>query len=343
MTSDIRIRRWNGSEFFTIMNIKPSAVSWKCSVSDLADTCTVTLPLSTYVVDRSEHDTEASKAAGYGENEKTYFKEGDRIDVALGYDTQDKMRFQGFIRRINYGNPLQLECEGYTYELKDIIFNKTYTQTTLRQILEDLTQTTLIQLSDRIPHVPIRNVTFKNTPGIKVLEWAQKELLCAVYFRFDRLYAGASKFDGLDLTQEGTRQPVRVGWNTLEAKELKKVVPDEKVQINLVEKDSAGSVKKTKSEQRRYSSIKEVKIRAGLPADFLKKVADELQKAENFSGYGGKLSCFLEPYFEKGYVAELEDTRFPDRNGSYFVETIEGRFDGQQGGRQNLVLRYFDK
>ena len=36
----------------------------------------------------------------------------------------------------------------------------------------------------------------------------------------------------------------------------------------------------------------------------------------------------------------LEDTRFPERAGTYFADEIEGSF-GEQGGRRNIKIRKY--
>ena len=48
------------------------------------------------------------------------------------------------------------------------------------------------------------------------------------------------------------------------------------------------------------------------------------------------------PFFGKGDVCQIIDKRFPDREGKYFVESIEGSFD-DRGGRQKLNLIYYGK
>lgn len=320
MTSDIQI---DGR------SIKPNSVKWKCSVSDFTDTCTITLPLSIYTKTNGVTTDSSEKAP------EIVFKEGMRVEVSLGYDGKNTPRFRGFISRVNYTTPLTIDCEGFSYPLRKVRFNRSYKTTTAKQILQDLTAGTGIVLSKDIPSIPLKNVWFKDCPGVKVLEWFQKECLCAVFFDFDTLYIGASKF-GIRKKSE----QLRLGWNTVEDKELKKSTSDNAVQINIVEKDAAGIIKKTKSEQRKYMSTKEVKCRAGLPADYLKKVAQEMQTTENYKGYQGGVTCFLVPSFEKSMVAEISDKRFPDRNGKYFVEAIEGSYSSS-GGRQKLTLKHY--
>ena len=77
-----------------------------------------------------------------------------------------------------------------------------------------------------------------------------------------------------------------------------------------------------------------------MPDSIVKEISNELQKIENFSGYKGDITCFLEPHIENGYVAKIIDKNFPDRQGSYFVESVDGSFSSS-GGRQNITLRYY--
>ena len=324
MTSDIRIGRYK--------NIKPNSVKWKCSISNFVDTCTIRLPLASYVVSTLVGtDDVATKG------KRTVFNEGDKVVVSLGYDGTNTKRFVGFVNRINYAAPLELECEGYSYQLKKKLITKSYQSTTIKKILTDLIDGTDIQLSPYIPNVPITNVTFKNSPAFKVLEWFQKECLCTVYFDYDMLYVGASKF-----AVPKPHHKIRLGWNTAEDKELKKAIENTETIVHVVEKSPAGAVKRTKSDQSKFDNIKDVKIRAGLPADFVKKLANEIQIAQNTGGYRGDITCFLVPSIENGDVLEITDKRFPDREGSYFVEAVDGSFDNS-GGRQKITLRYYGK
>jgi len=321
LTSDISIGDFQ--------RINPSEIKWRCSVSDFTDTCTITLPLRPYVRNSSQN--------------KTAFREGDTVEIKVGYNDRNETVFNGFVRRVNFGKPLTLDCEGYSYLLKDVVFSKSYAKTTIKQILQDFTKGTGIQLSKMIPDVTLTNVTFNKTPGLKVLEWFQKECACVVFFDFDTLYVGASKF----AIQKKTEK-LLLEWNTVEEKELKKDISDTEIQITITEKSADGSKKNTlgkasrKNGKWRYTSTKEVKVRSGLPESFRREIAKQLAALENFSGYKGSITAFLEPHFEKSMVAEIIDKEFPDRNGKYFVETVEGSF-GTGGGRQKLTLRYYDE
>lgn len=326
MTSDITIGKYTA--------IKPASVKWKTSVSSFVDTCVISLPLRTYTKALSSGtDDVTNKESGL----KSVFSEGDAVDVLLGYDGVNTRRFKGFVDRINYAMPLELQCEGYSYQLKRKMFNKSYKSTTVKGILTDLIEGTDILLSTYNPDITLKNVVFKNVPGLKVLEWFQKECSLCVFFDYDTLYVGASRYGIPKATQK-----LRLGWNTVEDKDLKKTIASVITQINVVEKTNKGETKKTKSAQSKYDNIEQVKVRGGMSESLKKEIADELQRYKNFSGYQGNVRCFLTPEFEPGMVAEITDKRFTDREGSYFIEEVDGSFDSS-GGRQTITLRYYGR
>lgn len=318
MTSDIQIGKYT---------VKPHSVKWRSSVMQIIETCVIALPRATYLkneLNATEDNTIKSSFV---------FKEGDPVSLSLGYDKRNIIRFRGFVKRINQTDRLELECEGYNYQLPKV-FSKSYASTTVKDILTDLTQGTDIKLSEKMAEVKVSSVRFKNASGLQVLEWMKKELHLAVYFDFDTVYAG---------TLYGWRKDtvkLQLGWNTVEDKDFKQRKTDSNVLIQLVAKDSKGSTKKTKSDERKYSQTKEVKIKAGLDAELMKKIANDLQSRENYKGYEGSITCFLEPVLQKSNVVDIKDNRFPERSGQFFVETIEGSFDAS-GGRQKVTLNYF--
>lgn len=319
MTSDIQVGKYK---------VKPHSVKWRSSVLSIIETSTIALPRATYLknnLNATEDNTVKSSVV---------FNEGDKVVVNLGYDGKNTQRFIGFVKRLNQTDRLEIECEGYNYQLPKA-FSKSYASTTVKDILTDLTQGTDIKIDQSTADVKVSNVRFKNATGLQVLEWIQKELHLAVYFSFDSLYVGT-----LYGRRKGKKK-LRVGWNTVDDKDFKQRRTEENVLIQLVDKNSKGSVKKTKSDERRYSQTKEVKIKAGLDEALRKQIANDLQARENYRGYEGSILCFLVPDIEKSDVVELENRRFPERSGQFFAETIEGSFDSN-GGRQKVTLNYFN-
>lgn len=311
--------------------VKPSAVKYRRSVTNYIDSCTISLPKLLYVKTNDLNATVDLKEAKPAD----LFKEGDKVWVELGYNNKTGLRFTGFIKVINYTDKLDIECEGYSYLLPKE-FNASYSSTTVKKILQDLTKGTEIQVSSKIPDVAVKNVRFKNASGRQVLEWIQKEIHLSVFFDFERLYAGFRY--GL----KNDKKPVklRINWNTVEDKNFKKRTIDKNLQIKLVDKNSKGEVKKIKSDEKRYSQTQEIKVKSGIADSILKLIANDMQAQKNYQGYEGTLTAFLEPVINTSDVVQVIDAKYPEREGLFFVETIEGKYDSG-GGRQTVTLNYY--
>ncbi len=144
LTSDITIG--------THKKVKPAKVSWKTDINSFTDTCTIELPRITYLktIKPTTEDKQQSN------DRKEYdIKENDKITVLLGYDGKNEKRFEGFVKRVNMSIPVKVECEGYSYLLYNIMFNKTYSSVTVKQLLTDLCTGTEIVLSNEIPLIPL--------------------------------------------------------------------------------------------------------------------------------------------------------------------------------------------
>lgn len=314
-------------------NVKPNKVVWKTDVGNFIDTCTITLPRKSYI--ENDDDRTLDLNIDRGKQSKSFykFKEGDRVSVLLGYNKKNDKRFEGFIRRVKMGVPVELECEGFASLLYDVNFNKTYATVSVKNLLQDLILGTEIKLSNEIPEIPLKNVRFKNATGIQVLEYLKKEVSLAVYFNFDELYVGTT-FGKLQ-----DQINVRIGWNTIKDDDLQKRQIDKNVKIIVKEKNSQGEVKKTKSDIQKYDNKKEIKIKSDIPANFLKEIVNRLQTQENYRGYEGSIQLFLIPYANKGMSVLIDGGIYREKEGLYFIQSVTGEF-GMGGGRQTIQLGF---
>ena len=315
-------------------NIKPNKVTWKTDVGNFVDTCTITLPRRTHMINENLDKTWDINLSRDQQKDAYYqFKEGDKVEVLLGYNTKNEKRFFGFVRRVKMGIPVELECEGYASQLYDIIFNKTYSTVTVKQLLKDLTAGTDIKLSTEIPEIPLKNIRFKNATGIQVLEYLKKEVSLAVYFNFDELFVGTL------FGKVQKRINVKIGWNTVKDDDFQERKVDKNLKIVVREKNAKGEVKRTKSDLKKYDNEKDVKIKADIRANFLKEIVNRLQRQEDYKGYEGNIQLFLVPYANKGMVIDLDGGMFPEKSGSYFINSVQGEF-GMSGGRQTVQLGF---
>ena len=325
MTSDITIGN--------IQKVKPAKVDWKTDVNSYVDTCTIDLPRIKYL-DNTKFSTEDKNELNT--RREYLIKEGDAVDCLLGYNGTNTRRFKGFVRRVVQGIPVKVECEGYAYLLYDIMFNKTYSSTTAKQIVTDLCEGTEIVISNEIPSIPLQNVRFKNATGIQVLDWLKNECKLAVYFNFNELYVGTL----FGKTQQTVK--LKIGWNTIKDDSFKQREVDKNVKINIIEKNVKGETKRTPADVKKYSNEKDVKVKAGIPSELLKQIASRLQTKSNYGGHQGDIELFLEPHFDKGYVASIDGFKYSEKSGNYFTEAVKGSFS-KSGGRQTVSLTFLQQ
>jgi phage protein D len=318
MTHDIIVFGVNANKPF-----KVNAIKWKRSVEDFSDSCVIKMPAITRL----------TKHGDIYERIQTglLFKEGMKVEVTAGYDGENDLQFKGFISRINFSIPLELECEGYSYQLRrKLDFTKAYKSTTVKKILTDATNGTDIKLSSEIPDIPIDKVSFNNVSGIQILEWLKEKCLLAVYFNHDILYVG-----GLELEPKETKE-FRLNWNTVKDSELKFGVKEfTAIRIEITKRTEngkklkAGAGKKDGQTKKLKTYLKDESI--------LKQIAERERTKLVNKGYEGSITAFLKPYIEPGMAIYIDDAKYPERKGRYFISAVEGEFSSN-GGRQKLVI-----
>ncbi|SEP46813.1 hypothetical protein [Niastella yeongjuensis] len=307
--------------------IKPNAITWKRSVTDYSDTATIKLPAVAML--KTTGDKYERVETGL------QFKEGLQITIACGYDGKNELRFKGFIRQIKPNTPLEIECEGYSYQLRKIqTFNKSYKAgTRMKTVLNDLIAGTQIKLSKAIPDVTIESpLNFSGKTGIQVIDWFKEQLLMTTYFIFDELYVG------FKYTHLGKTIKLQLGWNVVDDNDLKfnpkRESTEATVSLSAKQKDGKTQYADPKS---KGNGGKQIKMNVRVDSGTMKKLQDDQKQQQLNRGYEGSLTAFLVPFAEPAMAVQIEDPKYPARSGKYFVEGVEGEF-GSGGGRQKIKI-----
>lgn len=322
MTSEITVKGFKNV-------IKPNSIKWKRSITDYSDTATITLPTIAMFKSNGEEDYKQVETG-------LKFKEGMEVLIKCGYDGNNDTRFMGFIRRINPKVPLELECEGYSYQLrKKQNINKSYRAgTKLTDILKELVRSTDILLSKDIPEITFDSpITFENKKATEVLDWLRDKMLQTVYFNLNYLYVGLRE------TQLKPNIKLQLGWNVVESDELKfndnRELAD--VKISMVQKGKDGKTSAATKSDPDNKNVKQLKLPSRVDKATLKRIEDEQRKKMQNRGYEGAITAFLAPYAEPGMSVSIEDKKYPARTGKYFIEGVEGEFSSK-GGRQKIKI-----
>ncbi len=315
--------------------LKCNAAHWKRTMDEYCDYAKITLPtLCRLTKTGDQYDGKIVKT---GLN----FSEGMKVQIDCGYDGKNETRFKGFIKRINFTVPLEIECEGYSYQLNHKRVNKHYKNVKMKAILAELVQGTDIKLSKNIPDVLVEDAWFDNCTGLQVLEWFKHKMLQTVYFNMDELYVGLRYLSGYQKTayqQEPLKVKHRLNWNVIKDNELlfEENKEGTKTIIHIQGAKKTGGYANVGNVKPSETNVKKMRIYGiNISNEFVKKVQEDKQLINNYKGYTGKITAFLEPIVDLNMVSVISDSNYPSRNGIYVIEGIEGSFS-RSGGRQKI-------
>lgn len=268
------------------------------------------------------------------------FKDGDLVTIKLGYNGKLYEEFKGFVKRRNLNMPLEVECEGYSYQLRNNNPQGFWTKANASTILKEAIKGTDITLKiDQ--DIELLNVkTNKECTGADLLDLvlkASKGALNAFFIEPTVLWIGFVYLPAGDALKDALQQPqvkYRLGYNVEKDNNLRERVPVDVVIniLNRTAKRDRGAAPKP------VLTGKQKTIIANHISDAGKKnVEESLVTKESYTGYEGTIRAFLFPLCYPGYKAFIKDTRYKERDGSYLVESIEVLF-GQNGARRVIEI-----
>lgn len=257
-------------------------------------------------------------------------KVGDPVSIRLGYDNlQMETEFNGYVKQINEKKPLEIECEDEFYKVRSrpCKFNKE--ETTLKEYLTALFPDIRI---GSCMDLTLKNVTLEPTNGADVLGKLKQQYGLTIFFDVDgRLYVG--KADGY----RSGEVKYRLRDNVIKDDDLKAVsAKDVKMKVKATGMLIDGSTEKSEVGTDE-GAVKELTFYGVEDVAELKELAELELKRHCFDGYRGKLETFLAPYACPGMVAQLEDPVYKERNGSYYIESVDVSF-GRNGARRKVEI-----
>ena len=297
------------------------------SIHDYADRCVIKIPTSAALTCEDATTSSVQTART--------FNVGDKVSIQLGYNGKLQPEFVGFVSNVNFTTPVEIECEGYSWQLrrkKNI--KKSWGSTTLKAVLQEVVKGTDIKLHPLIPDMPLKNIVINNASGIQVIDYIKGLLKGALtaFFIGDTLYMGLTY---MDLAQTSVKH--QIGWNTIDSSSLKyKRAIDTVVTIQLQFRQDSGQMVST-TVGTSGGVVRTDTVSTVSDAATLKAIAQAKLLQESYDGYEGTISTFLVPYCQPGYKCILSHNKYPERGGNYFIETVETTY-GQQGARRAVGI-----
>lgn len=331
LTSDITIGPF--------VRVKVNQITIKKSVSQFVDKATILMPTSARIKMGETVNDLAPVAKS--------FSEGAKVIINLGYNGQLKHEFTGFISRVNFKSPLEVECEGYSYQLRKRTYKRVFKQTKLVEILKFLAQgTDIIVREENVAKVEVTRLLLQDHSGTEALQLIKKMFNDLILIWFDNNVLHARVFP---IEPIGPIVKYRVGANVINADDLKKrEAVNQDVEVIYQARDQAGMVKVATGG--RLKAWKTITSSSSQTPGERKRInttithqptLNALAKSNHFKltydGYDGKITCFIQPFVLPAWAIQMEDRKFPERGGKYIVNAIEVRY-GLTGARRILEL-----
>jgi hypothetical protein len=311
-------------------------VKIKRSCREIVDTAVLKIPalaqVANYSKKRGIPQGDALKSALGSVKSSTFFAEGDSVSIQLGYNRAYCQEFKGFVRRVSPSIPVEIECEGYAWQLRRKVLSGSWKIILLLDFLKILVAGTDIIISPHVQNTKLTGLHFPASNGLKVLELLRDKAHLCCYFLFDTLYVG------LEELSPGDSVAFRLGWNTIKTDDLKWRVGDKTpVQVKLIGKK--GKKQKAPTYITGDADGALITEHIGFISDpvYLQKVADDVLQRAKYSGFEGGILCFLQPFIQMTDTAVIIYKIYKQRGGKYFTVGTEVTF-GVNGGRRKIFI-----
>ena len=307
----------------------------KKSLHSYVQTATIKLPSTARIIKKDRNSQPEQVITG------KQFKKGDPVVINLGYNGDLREEFRGFVQNMDLNMPLEVQVEGYSYQLRNNNVNKSWKSTTVSEVMNEAVKGTDIKLHVE-NDLELINIVCSNHTGAEVLDFVIKSsnrALNAFFIKPDMLWVGLAYLPnssgikdvfGADLVK------YRLGWNVLRDNNLKERKPTAEVTINIKNKKTK-RVKGSAKPPAQVGKIKSVLLQQIKSTSDIDKLKQSLEAKANYTGYEGKMTTFLQPYAEPGWKAQIIDARYKERDGVYLIESIEVIY-GMSGARRLVEI-----
>ncbi len=328
LNSDITI----GSFHFSGVN----EINIKRSLHSYVDTATIKLPSICKIIRKGKSGADTLTI---GEQ----FNDGDPVIINLGYNGSMNEEFRGFVKRRNLDMPLEIACEGYSWQLRRNTIKGSWESISVKELLQIACANTDITI-DVLYNPVLTNVQADNCTGAQLIDLIKKSTdanLTIFFISPQKLWCGLV-YDpyshGTDVFGLG-QVNYKPGYNVIKHNDLQeRNLNDDPLVVNYIKKTSTGQVLSESSdplipELRKYTKL----LNRLSSSDDLKAIAAEKQNRENYIGYEGRIQAFLQPYALPAFNALITDDRYKEKNGVYLVESTEVIY-GTRGARRIVEI-----
>lgn len=286
--------------------------SWE----SLTDTCKITIPRKLSFEGRPIASTA-----------DPLFKKGDPVQISLGYDDDNRIEFEGYLRHMEVKTPITLHCEDKAFLLKQASKAVSFNNVSLREVLAYILPAGIDFKADSIKLGAYRK---KKITAAQVLDDLKRKYKFQAFFKHGTLYVGAAYPDSIPAEQHDIKLQGHVISDRLEYRNKEQT----KVRIRAISimDDNSKEVVELGDVDGELTTLKFTNV----PKEDLEKIAQNELSRKRHSGLKGSFLTFGAPFIDHGHVVNLIDNKL-DRSGAYRVSKIRITF-GMGGFRREIHL-----
>lgn len=248
---------------------------------------------------------------------KSFFRHGHRVEIKFGYDNNLLTEFTGYIIKVGADVPIKLICENEMWKLKQIKVNYVNNKTTLQELLKTICPGYEI---DALEGVALGSLRLKQTTVAKVLEVLNNEFGLYSYMKGKTLVCGKYFSDDTDLAS------VKFNLDRIAQNSLQYSVADDllvKVKGTSVKTNGDKIVFEFGEDGGDQLDLTYINIPT---KEDLKPLVMNDYNNRKVDGFTGSFTSFGAPTIEHGMKAEISSVSYPERNGTYYVESVTKEF-----------------
>jgi hypothetical protein len=303
-----------GDNVFTKVN----SVAIESSLKEITQTAAIKLPNLRKLIDLEE-----------GSDERLRINVGDKVIIRLGYDNNLETEFEGYVSEISPKTPIEIRCEDEMWRLKQQVVNMAWKTITLKTLIAYLYDGPVEEKG--MPDIALANFRLERISKAKALLEIKEKLGLSIYFRGAKLFVGFPYSEVLDEVYYSFQKNLPFAQDSLVFKR------EEDIKIKL----TAISVSKDN-----VSTQEEIGDTDGEPRTLhfynlspreLKEQAKQALIRLKYSGYQGSLKTFGKPFCTFGMIADIGDSKFPNRSSSVFIDKVMVEY-GSSGFRRTIEL-----
>jgi hypothetical protein len=249
------------------------------------------------------------------------FQQGDQVLISAGYNDNEYEEFNGYILQVSTGFPIIIKCEDEMYRLKRKTISISKRKSTLKELLHEIAPGYTILCDD----TSVGSVRYSRKLVSEVLDDLKTKMGLYTYFRGKTLVCGRTSIDGgkhvkinLDLQAS----------NTLKEKSI------EKVYVSLDSLQRNGKYLKSSKGEKNSNGI-HIK-QPNLTLVEIKHIVEETYANAMKPGLTGDVTLWGIPRLEHGMIADLYSNLYPEKNGSYYIDSVK-RTESPTGGYRQVA------